>query len=394
MGRRPSRIALFVVALLASGGIGYLALEEERRLTTARQEGVRLDQAAEEALRALLDIRGSMHAYVAPNQGTAFWGRRVDTLLDALRRSLVMLDAAGAALGASLGESLDGIDQLTAADTRVRQYADRGELQLAGDVLFTEVRDLLKGVTDEVVAIRRALGDDADRKLAGIRQEQGAMVLGGCAMWLFVALVLLPGRATAAKEPGEWRQDLANSLKKPFSPEELNLDLRKIDSWEPAPGTSPVAPTHPDLKVVEDLRALSGALARASDVIGATGLIVWVATNDGTSLSAVSSHGFDGRVVERFGSINRSSANLTAEAYRDNAPRVRAAKDSGAAAIAVPIGGPSGPVGVLSAELHPGREPDDACLAVAAMVAAQLGALAAPLLPVAPVKAESPESTA
>ena len=152
---------------------------------------------------------------------------------------------------------------------------------------------------------------------------------------------------------------------------------------------APVRSNGPDLKVVADIcsdlstltdvGALSGALARASAVLGAKGLIVWVTSNDGTSLAPVSTHGFDARIVERIGVIERSSANLTAEALRENAPRVSAATASAGAALAVPMCGPAGPVGVLSAELLAGHDADESCLAVATILAAQLATLTAPL---------------
>jgi len=389
MGRRSARLSLFVVALLVSAGLGYRALADERAVTAARHDGAGLDQAAEEALAALLDARGSMYAYVAPNQGTAFWGSRVSTLLDTLRQRLVTLDAAVAASGGSLAESLDGIDQLVAADKRARQYSDRNELLLAGDVLFVEVRDLLNTVTEQVAGARQTLSSQADRKAAGIRQQQNALAAAGVALWFVVALLLMPSSVKpVSKEPGEWRQELADSLKKSVPAEDLNLDIKKLDPIEvPAPmvAVAPqvdlkaVAEICADLSALADIGALSGALARASDVLGAKGLIVWVTSNDGGSLSPVSTHGFDPRVVQRIGAIDRASANLTAEALRENAPRVSAATASNGGALAVPMCGPTGPVGVLSAELQPGKDADEACVAVASILAAQLATLTAPL---------------
>ncbi|MSO36017.1 MAG: hypothetical protein EXQ54_06265 [Acidobacteria bacterium] len=373
-----------------SAVLGYRALADEQALTSARHDGAGIDQAAEEALAALLDVRGSMYAYVAPNQGTEFWGRRVSTLLDTLRQRLVTLDAAVAASGGSLAESLDGIDQLAAADKRARQYADRNELLLAGDVLFVEVRDLLNTVTEQVARARQTLRNEAERKAAGIRQEQAALATAAVAVWFVAALLLMPGTVKpVAKEPGEWRQELADTLKKSVAAEDLNLDIKKVDPLEiPAPPIAVAAP-HVDLKAVAeicadlaalaDIGALSGALARASDVLGAKGLIVWVTAHDGGSLSPVSTHGFDARVVERIGAIDRASANLTAEAFRENAPRVSAATASSGGALAVPMRGPTGVVGVLSAELQPGKDADEACVAVASILAAQLATLTAPL---------------
>lgn len=395
MGRRSVRISLFLLALLATAGLGYRALADERDLAAVRQDGAERDQAAEDALMALLDLRGSMYAYVAPNQGTDFWSRRVATLLDTLRQRVVTLDAAVAASGESLADSLDGLDQLTAADKRARQYVDRGELLLAGDVLFTEVRDLLNAVSEQLVTVRYTLRGDAERRVAGLRQEQAGLAAGGVALWFIVALVLLPAGTAAAKEPGEWRQELAETLKKPASAPEDSEQLRrgladlsaeasaKVEAAFGREGgqvdLKVVAEICADLSALTNIGALSGALARASDVIGAKGLIVWVTSNDGSTLTPVSTHGFDARVVDRIGAIDRASDNLTAEALRDNAPRVSAAHGSTAAAVAVPMCGPTGPVGVLSAELQPGRDASDACVAVASILAAQLATLTAPL---------------
>jgi len=380
-------------------------MSSEAALAAAQLDAAARDRTAEEALTSLLDVRGSMYAYAAPNQGSAFWGARVGTLLDTVRQHVVTLDAAAATSGASLADSLDGLDQLTAADRRARQYVDRGELLLAGDVLFTEVRDLLNAVTEQVATVRVSLKAEADRRIATIRVEQAMLAGGGIALWFVTALLLVPGSTKpVAKEPGEWRQELADTLKSTPATDDLALALKKS---EPAPIPEPVvavAAPHVDLKAIAelcadlsaltDVGALSGALARASEVIGAKGVIVWVTSNDGSSLSPVSTHGFDARVVERIGTIDRASANLTAEALRENTAKVSAATATAGAALAVPMCGPSGPVGVLSAELQVGREADEACVAVAAIVAAQLATLTAPLPAPAAVVERDVESAA
>ncbi|MDP3717729.1 MAG: hypothetical protein Q8T13_08210 [Acidobacteriota bacterium] len=405
MDRRSVRISLFILALLASAALGYRAMTDEGDLVAARQRGAALDQAAEEVLTALLDARGSMYAYIAPGQGTSFWGGRAGTLLDTLRQRVVTLDAEVAGSGGSLSESLDGIDQLAAADRRARQYADRGEMLLAGDVLFTEVRDLLNGLTEQVTAARYALRNQSDARVAAIRQEQAALAAAGIGLWVLVSLMLLPGsKREAVKDPTEWRQELATTLKVTPPADVLNLDIKKAERDEVlAPVGAAVAPAGPDLKTVAeicsdlsalaDIGALSGALARASDSLGAKGLIVWVTSNDGSALSPVSTHGFDARIVDRIGTIDRASANLTAEALRENAPRVSAATATAGAAIAVPMCGPSGPVGVLSAELHAGKTADEASVAIASIFAAQLATLTAPL-PAAAKAEQSVESAA
>ena len=128
-----------------------------------------------------------------------------------------------------------------------------------------------------------------------------------------------------------------------------------------------------------DTGALSGVLDRAAAAINATGVIVWIASNDGNTLSPVASHGFDQKLVTRIGRIARDSANLTAMAFRENVPRVSAATSTAPAALAVSLCGPTGPVGVLSVELKPDVPADEARVALATIFAAQLATLANPI---------------
>ena len=134
-----------------------------------------------------------------------------------------------------------------------------------------------------------------------------------------------------------------------------------------------------DLSALSDPGALQGTLARVSNLLDATGLIVWVASNDGTSLSPVATHGFDATLVARIGKVPRDGANLTASAFRDNAPKISAPTATGPAALAVAMCGPSGPAGVLSVELKPGQSVDEAKVALASIIAAQLATLAMPV---------------
>ena len=118
---------------------------------------------------------------------------------------------------------------------------------------------------------------------------------------------------------------------------------------------------------------------RVSEMLNATGLIVWVASNDGASLSPVATHGFDPALVARIGKIPRDSANLTAAAFRDNMPKISAPHGTTPAALAVPMRGPAGPAGVLSVELKAGQTVDESKVALASVIAAQLATLAMPL---------------
>jgi hypothetical protein len=398
MSRKAVRIGVLIVGVLVTAGLGYRALDDEAALGSVSREARTIDHTAEEALQLLLDLRGSLHAYVAPGQGIAFWGGRAELTLDTLRQRLVTLDTAVSPVGAALSETLDAVDQLAAAEKRARDYTERGEALLAGDVLFAEARDLLSATMSQVQVARNSLAAHYGRRTAQLRQEQAALAAGAVGLWLLIAMLLFP---TAVPEPAkredEWRHELAETIKKPIPSKETEAKpAAPVAPVAPAVAAGPVVPVAAlqsvseicaDLSALADPGALSGALERAGAVLNASGLVVWVASNDGGTLSPVATHGFDRKLVSRFGRIARDSSNMTAAAYRENTARTSAANDSAPAAIAVALCGPSGPVGVLTAELQPGVVADDGRVALARIFAAQLATLAMPVPAAAPAPA-------
>ena len=390
MSRTPVRIACLLIGLLATGALGYRAFQNEEDLSRSRRDSTIADVAAEQALQAILDLRASLYAYVAPGQGIAFWSERAGQNLDTLRQDLVTLDAATAPIGTSLSETLDGVDQLAEAERRARGHAARGETLLAGDVLFSEMRDLLTGSISQIQDARNVLRNHHERRTSALREEQAMLAAGGVALWALIAVLLFPVAPKPAEKAPEWREVLAETIKKPI-PVAPPAPLAPVAPMAPLAPMAPVAPgvalselreaaeICTDLSALSDPGALEGALARVSRLLNATGVIVWVASNDGNSLSPVATCGFDSKIVARIGKIGRDSANLTAAAFRENHPKVSSSTVSTPAAIAIALCGPTGPAGVLSIELKTGQEADASRVALAGIVAAQLATLAMPI---------------
>jgi hypothetical protein len=390
MLRRSVRITCLVVGVLATAGLSYRAYQNESSLSKARQDADAAERTTGETADLLLDLRASLHAYVAPGQGLPFWGKRAQESIETLKQKLQALDEMAARTGGSLQESLDGVDQLVAAERRARTYVSRDEMQLAGDVIFTEIRDLLASAANQVQAVRAGVRRDYDRRAASIRNEQMMLAGGAIAVWMLIAVLLLPAELKPeVKDPNHWRSELKETLKKP------------------APAVTPVTPASgpisavievasvrtaseicADLSALSDPGALQAVLERVSALLNATGLIVWVASNDASTLSPVATHGFDPNLISRIGKIARDSANLTAAAFRENAPRMSAATDTAPAALAVPMCGPTGPAGVLSVEMRAGQAVEESKVALASIVAAQLSTLAMPIQETRPAPVE------
>jgi hypothetical protein len=399
MFRRTVRIACLVVGLLVTAGLAYRTLQNEDALNREQRAATTGGAAVNRTAELLPDLRASLHAYVAPGQGLPFWGKRAQETLDQLRQSLVNLDGIVTPRGGSLAESLDAVDQLSAAEQRARTYVSRGELQLAGDVIFTEVRDLLAVATTQVQSVANGLTREHDRRAEAIRREQLSLATAGVAIWIVIALLLLPTEPKpAVQDPAHWRNELKETLKKPI-PVAPSTPVVIVAPEVPVAPVAPdvlatlktVAEICGDLSALSDPGALEGALARVSALLNATGLIVWVASNDGATLAPVATHGFDPKIVARIGKIGRDSSNLTAAAFRENQPRISAVTPTTPGALAVPMCSPTGPAGVLSIELKAGQPVDDPKVALAAIIAAQLATLAMPMA--APPEKQSAVST-
>ena len=386
MFRRTVRIACLVVGLLVTAGLAYRTLQNEDALNREQRAATAGVAAVNKTAELLLDLRASLHAYVAPGQGLPFWGKRAQETLDQLRQSLVNLDSIVTPRGGSLAQSLDAVDQLSAAEQRASTYASRDEMQLAGDVIFTEVRDLLAVATTQVQSVANSLTREHDRRAAAIRQEQLSLATAGVAIWIVIALLLLPTEPKpAVQDPAHWRNELKETLKRPIpvappTPTPAVIVAPEVPVAPDVLATlKTVAEICGDLSALSDPGALEGALARVSALLNATGLIVWVASNDGATLAPVATHGFDPKIVARIGKIGRDSSNLTAAAFRENQPRISAVTPTTPGALAVPMCSPTGPAGVLSIELKAGQPVDEPKVALAAIIAAQLATLAMPM---------------
>ena len=200
------------------------------------------------------------------------------------------------------------------------------------------------------------------------RQQWGALA-GIAVIWL-AGLVLL----TPSTHAPQTEQNFGN------------LGLVDRTPLEPAaqPASSAVTPApQPDLALVADVcgvlarttdaGSLRDALARAAAVLDARGIVVWIGA--GEELFPVLAHGYDERIVARLGPIPRDAANATAAAWRSAQMRTVPADAASHGAVAVPLSGVNGCVGVFAAELRDGREQNAATQAVAAVIAAQLAAI-------------------
>jgi hypothetical protein len=399
MRHRAARVIVFLLAAGCVAAAGYLIASTARLIVAERSAERVAEGQAHEAALLLERLRTAQQSYVAEGQGPDYWMKRVADTHATLERTLAGLAAnAGAEparAAAARGTALLG--QHRRLDERARAYiADRQRL-MASDLIFTESSGTVAEIARAVDQARTEGRTASDARIAALSQQQVYVLAAAAAFVLAAALLLVvPARPAPPRDTREALRALLNE----GSPAG-NVMLRAERAPSPSPGVPPppvvrveeaagpgpqTAPgSHAaavdlsatarlcaELARVGDASDLPPLLERAALVLGASGIIVWVADRSGASLFPLLAHGYPPQVLARMGSIARDADNAAAAAYRQSDLRTVPAQGTLPGALVAPIVTPQGCVGVLAAEMRNGAERDDTARAVAAILAAQL----------------------
>jgi transcriptional regulator with XRE-family HTH domain len=126
---------------------------------------------------------------------------------------------------------------------------------------------------------------------------------------------------------------------------------------------------------VSNLTQLEPRLADAVRMLNAVGAVLWTWERHKKALRARVSCGYAEDVLARFPVVGRDADNAIGVAFRSGKIAVVDGGDGETGAIAVPLLGPDGCVGVLALEVRHGDERNDVLHAIASIVAAQVVSL-------------------
>jgi hypothetical protein len=418
MRSRAARLVLLglFVATIAAAAYSIWAGESQLK---ADARGARAFDARLRAVGAsVLDLRHAQQAYVAAGQGEGFWIAKAAALLTSTRDGMAALraSATSSVSQSHIDEAAAALQDFEAMDRRAREYATSGQRLLASDLIFS---DGLEKTSAAVTALEQARITESERYETAAAAEwrrQMLLAAGAAAAALLIVLALLPLPPAPQVVQGEYRTvsrtaagvvgsedaDLAGSvsLEAPsWTPPRRDQDVAaRRGNLQPPPGEvsspapidlGPLAALCTDLARVVETRALPPALERAAALLDANGIILWIADPDGRELNAIVAHGYPAQLVTRLGTIPKDADNVTAAAFRTALVQTVAGDGASNGAIAAPLVTPGGCVGVMAAEVRRAGEKQDAKLAAAAIVAAQLATLVGPPSSRAPVKAEA-----
>ncbi len=392
MTKLPVRLTLLLACVSAVGYAAFLIWSSGQRVRVADNSARQFHSAARSISVGIAELRAAEQAYVAVGQGEEFWFARVSAILTDLHDQLSAMKSQAAAADAAVAvdDASSALQDFEQMDKRARDYTRNRQLTLASDLLFTDGFDLTRKAG---AAVERAVTSELvhhDRAAADVRRQE-MMALGGAAGVATLGLLLLlpTGRKREDAEPTP-----ITSI-----PPARGVSARTLADLQdfgvvvrPAVPAAPVAaaPARPtvdlggmaalcvDFARIQETRALPSLLERASGILNASGIVLWIADPDGRELSPIVVHGYSPQLANRFGTIARDAENVTALAYRTGLLQTMKGDEVSNGAVAAPLVSSSGAVGVMAIEMKDGGEQQEALLAVATIFASQLATLVGP----------------
>jgi len=362
MHKRTNR--LVVAALLVAAGIagGFFVFAVHVKSAAALASGRDLSTRLDRMIATAGDIASAQQAYVAPGQPDQPWRERSAALLQqfaddaaAVRPHLRSADAARVV--EDIGR---GLRTLLTIDSDARQDLQDAQNLLAADLIFSQGRDTVSSLIGTIRGLKTAEQQTSTSQYASLERQQG-IVLGSVAtIWIMGLMLLTPGAGSAAATP---TQPAFLTIQTEHGGERATAAIN----------LTAAADVCASLARISDTAALPEVLERAAAVLDARGIIVWMGA--GEELFPALAYGYDDHFISRLGPIPRNAENATADAWRSGKMRTVAGDGLTHGAVATPLAGMSGCVGVFAAEVRHGRENDLATQAVAVMIAAQLASI-------------------
>ena len=379
MQTRAVRLSLLALLLVTGLGAGLFAWDTQQRLDLVlameREVDARLDRLARNV--AAFGTAQQASVVAGPTQGDALAQgsallKQIDEDLAALRSR-----SRSTASVAAFGTFADTLEAAVKTDVRAREHLRIGEELMAADLVLSEGRQSIAALGAIVGDLRSAEQAAVDEDRRALR-TRAATVIGAVTLLWVIGLFALaqPSRGSdvatrGSEDPRLQQPDRSRGSLDPRTPAIHSVDMAEAAAVCTA------------LSRVAKAGEIPPLLARAADVLYASGIIVWMGA--GEELFAATSHGYHPRVLTRLGPIRRNAENATAAAWRACAVRVVQGDANHNGAIVAPLFGPStslgpwadGCIGVLTVELREGREHDPTAQAVTTMIAAQLATVVA-----------------
>jgi hypothetical protein len=383
MNPRLMRVLIVATSVAIVSAAAYFLDDLNTQLNTHRSSSDSLREQAAALTTTVAGIRAGQFAYVARGQNQDFWMTHVASLMPVLEKQAIEFRASlsSPAAQSAFEPASAALDNVRTLDARVKEFVRAGTSLLAADMIFSDGLESTSTAMTQVIAALHEELRVHNGTAAGLHSRQ--LVVAGTAAGAVLLLMIALSLTESAQKLRLAEPEMAPA--QPLDPVRFETPLPRA---KPAvtPRLVTTAQICGELARVAGEDQLPVLLFRASKVLDAAGIIVWVPEPSRESLRPAMSHGYEDKVIARLGRIHRDANNAVAAAFRLTEVRTVSGDASTNGAVAVPLMTSNGCVGVLSAEMKGGSEKDECSQALAAIFAAQLATLVA--------TPESPDTTA
>jgi hypothetical protein len=422
MKNRILRMALVVLVLAGETAAGFFVFRAERQLAAARESVVSLTRDVGRAQAMLGDLRGAQAGVVAGGQDPGFWVPRAASLIQDATTALKALGRSplGPEAAQDLSAATEALASFARTSDRVRDLLATEQPLTASSVVFGDAAQFLSTAAVALASVAPSQALTAERDASRARLLEAYALTGAAGLTVVGLLLLLPRvglERAAASEPDALAAGLGLSL--PLagpSHADLNalgrsgfdLDIQRNPPTPPA-DVLPEPPHESEVDIVQDLQResqirlnteaqvdladaarlcgdlarvkdgseLPGMLARAAELLDASGIVLWMAGPEGTVLRPAASHGYSEHTLAKMKTLSGRSENAVSVAFRTGRLEIVRGDRGRSGAIVTPINAASGCVGAMAAEIRHGAEMSPSVQAVASIIAAQLATLVA-----------------
>jgi hypothetical protein len=230
-----------------------------------------------------------------------------------------------------------------------------------------------------VVEWRAAEANGAETARATLFQQLWAVLGGTLAFWALGVLLLAPRQTVTAAAPASLSILAEPAGEAPIAGAADVPPVQPsapIEQALPPPDLVPAAELCAEIARADSGEALAALVGRAADVIGASGVVVWLASGD--ELVPALTHGYGPHARGLLGTLPLSEENVTTRAWHSGDVQGVEGDARSRAALAAPMFQGPRRTGVLSVELIDGVEPGALPRALTRILAAQFATAVSP----------------
>ena len=389
MHRRALRhglVALLFVSAAGAAAFAWSVDQQLARITTAEHAtSSRFDALVQSIAR----FDAAQQLFEPANEPETDWFARVRRLLAQIESEAKGLHSSAAS--ASAARTFDDITgRVAAAVAKAEENLRDGHDLMAADLVQDEGKPGAEAMRAAVLEWRAAEGNASETARAALVQQLWMALGGTLAFWAIGVLLLAPRQTVAAPattaslsilaDPAGEMAIAAPAHAAPVQAAPFIVDVPAVD-------LVPAAELCADIARADSGEALTSLVDRAAGVIGASGLVVWLA-DGGEELVPVLTHGYGPQARGLLGALPLSEENVTTRAWHSGQLQWVEGDSRSRAALAAPMFQGPRRTGVLAVELTDGAVPGPLPRALTSILAAQFAtAVSPPSAPAAPSEA-------